>query len=132
MQRHVYRRRGAVSQPQPPRRHVCARTVLIRCYVCARRLDLQHNQDGFLVSFEPLLDKYAVLLSRGTRRFHPEGGGDRSVPLAHHHKRGIVLPLAISPKGGWINFYVSTVAGCSSMLRVNRSVSWAGGDCARP
>ena len=38
----------------------------------------------FLISFEPLLDKYAVLLARGTRRYHGGQGADKAVPLAHH------------------------------------------------
>ena len=83
------------------------------------------HDTNFLISFEPLLEKYAVLLARGTPRFHPEGGGDRSVPLAHHHRRGVVLPIAVSPQGGAVgSFKVSTRAGCSSMLPVVNSTSW--------
>jgi FkbM family methyltransferase len=96
------------------------------------RMDDPHLQDTFLISFEPLLEKYAVLLARGTNRFHPQGGGDRSVPLAHHHQRGVVLPLAVSPQGGQIDFKVSDQAGCSSMLTLNQSAVWAGdGGCLR-
>ena len=81
---------------------------------------------AFLIAFEPLLDKYAVLLARGTARYHGSDARDRSVPLAHHHKRGVVLPLAVSPSGGMLPFYVSDVAGCSSMLPRNSSAdSWA-------
>ena len=86
-------------------------------------LRAEHNK--FLVSFEPLLEKYAVLLARGTPRFHPQGGGDRSVPLGYHHRTGVVLPIAVSPHGGAIaDFKVSTRAGCSSMLSVVNSTTW--------
>ena len=78
---------------------------------------------SFLISFEPLVDKYAVLLGRGTARFHGRTT-DRSVPLGHHHARGVVLPFALSPRGGPTSFHVSKIAGCSSYLdRTDRS--WA-------
>ena len=35
------------------------------------------------------------------------------------HRRGVVLPLAVSPTGGPINFTVGHIAGCSSMLPVH-------------
>lgn len=74
--------------------------------------------NSFLLSFEPLVDKYALLLAKGTRRFvgHKRDAG---VPLGRHHQRGIVLPLAVSPAGGAINFTVSRVAGCSSMAQIH-------------
>lgn len=85
---------------------------------------LPYDKSAFLIAFEPLLDKYAVLLARGTPRYHHVGGGDRAVPLGHHHQRGVVLPLAVSAKGGPVRFTVSNVAGCSSMLSLNRSTAW--------
>lgn len=90
-------------------------------------LPLDHHRRSFLIAFEPLLDKYAVLLARGTRRWYGDQGGDRSVPLAHHHQRGVVLPLAVSPRGGQVAFHVSPTAGCSSMLRMRSDASgtWA-------
>ena len=54
----------------------------------------QDYRDAFLLSFEPLMDKYAVLASRGTRRMAK--GADRAVPVGHHHTRGVVLPIAVS------------------------------------
>ena len=62
------------------------------------RLDRPADATAFLLSFEPLLDKYAVLLHRGTTRYHG-GKGDMAVPLAHHHRRGVVLPLGVSAHG---------------------------------
>jgi hypothetical protein len=85
---------------------------------------LPRHPDAFLLSFEPLLDKYAVLLSRGTRRAHGDLK-DKSTPLGHHAARAVVLPLAISPHGGPVAFRVHRTAGCSSMLPVNRAATWA-------
>ena len=85
---------------------------------------LSHDPSGFLVAFEPLLDKYAVLLARGTARYHQQQK-DMAVPLGHHHPRGVVLPLAVSTDGGRVDdFKVSSVAGCSSMLEVNQTTQW--------
>ena len=67
-----------------------------------------------MIAFEPLLDKYAVVLARGTRRYH-KSQIDMAVPLARHHKRGILLPLALSPTGGPVNLTVMERAGCSSI-----------------
>ena len=85
---------------------------------------LPSDPSAFLISFEPLLDKFAVLLSRGTARFHG-AQRDRAVRLGFHHRRGVVLPLAVTPHGGPVaDFKVSVVAGCSSVLAVNQSTSW--------
>ena len=72
---------------------------------------------AFVLTFEPLLDKYAVLLARGTKRFHGAGSLDQAVPLAHHHQRGVVLPIAVSPAHGsrMATINVSRIAGCSSL-----------------
>ena len=61
---------------------------------------LDRDPHAFLISFEPLLDKYATLLARGGPRHNGRGVLDRAVPLGHHHPRGIVLPIAISPGTG--------------------------------
>ena len=79
---------------------------------------------AFLIAFEPLLDKYAVLLARGTKRYHGTKA-DRSVPLAHHHERGVVLPLAVAGTAGMHNFSVASIAGCSSLSTVNVHAGWA-------
>ncbi|KAJ1624294.1 hypothetical protein T492DRAFT_273514 [Pavlovales sp. CCMP2436] len=49
---------------------------------------------------------------------------DRSVPLAHHHPRAVILPLAVSEAGGSLTFTVSDVAGCSSLRKVNPGSKW--------
>lgn len=74
---------------------------------------------SFLISFEPLLDKYAILLAKGTKRYH-KLAKDRAVPIGHHHQRGVALPFAISEHGGKMEFHVSNVAGCSSLLNVKK------------
>ena len=65
-----------------------------------------------------MVDKYALLLAKGTKRF-VGSKKDIAVPLGRHHKRGVVLPFAISPVGGDINFTVSAVSGCSSMAQIH-------------
>jgi hypothetical protein len=90
---------------------------------------LPREPHGFLLAFEPLLDKFAVLLSRGTRRYHANAT-DQAVPLGHHHPRGIVLPLAVSERGGPVTFTVGSVAGCSSLRTVNTASRW-GHHCKR-
>ena len=82
------------------------------------------HPNGFLVSFEPALDKYAVLLARGTERSWKKVK-DRSVGIGQHHSRGLVLPIAISPAGGPVPFTVHRVAGCNSMLPFNKNAWWA-------
>ena len=85
---------------------------------------LGKHPKAFLLAFEPLLDKYAVLLSRGTERYHGMRK-DRAVPLGHHHERAVVLPLAVSEKGGMQNISVSNMAGCSSLVPMNPRMRWA-------
>lgn len=77
-----------------------------------------HFPNSFLLSFEPLVDKYALLLAKGTKRF-VGSKKDIAVPLGRHHQRGVVLPFAVSPAGGDINFTVSAVSGCSSMAQIH-------------
>lgn len=89
----------------------------------------KHNHT-FLLSFEPLIDKYAILLARGTKRFHGEAK-DRSVPLGQHHQRGVVLPFAVTPHGGPIDFSVGMVAGCSSMLPIANARAAAAAWCGQ-
>ena len=85
--------------------------------------ELHRDPSGFLISFEPLLDKYAVLLARGTERYHG-ATRDRAVPLGHHHQRAVILPIAVTEQGGPVNFSVSAVAGCSSVLEMNAQTDW--------
>ena len=71
-----------------------------------------------------MVDKWAILLARGTPRYFGEGSVDQAVPLGHHHQRGVVLPMAITERGGPVTFNVGSVAGCSSVLAVNTSTTW--------
>ena len=93
---------------------------------------LDKRRGAFLVSFEPMLDKYAVLLSRGSQRLidpslPPPGGRhttrrqgqDQAIPLGRHHDRGVVLPLAVSQQGGPSPMRITKVAGCSSLSAPN-------------
>ncbi|KOO33791.1 hypothetical protein Ctob_014516 [Chrysochromulina tobinii] len=91
--------------------------------------ELAKYNDSFLISFEPLLDKYARLLERGNIRYNRQQV-DRATPLGHHHARGVVLPLAVSAraKPKLATFNVSRIAGCSSLLRFNEKTSW-GREC---
>ena len=73
---------------------------------------------AFLVSCEPLIDKYARGLARLEHR-----GGDLFQPLGMHHTRGIILPVAVGPvvsaagerDGEARTFHVAKNAGCSSL-----------------
>lgn len=69
------------------------------------------DPSAFLISFEPLLDKYASLLARNSRP-------DTLTALGHHHPRGIVLPFAVSADANAIReFKISgTTDGCASLL----------------
>ena len=84
-----------------------------------------HPRD-FLVSFEPMLDKYAELLAKGNGRFN-HGRSDRAVPLGHHHRRGIVLPMAVSVDGGPKEISIRKAAGCTSLNTLDTSVAGAKG-----
>lgn len=55
---------------------------------------LPFRPNAFLITFEPILDKYATLLARGS------AGSDAKTKLGAHHKRGIVLPIAVSSSEG--------------------------------
>lgn len=90
-------------------------------------LDL--DPEAFLLSFEPMLDKWAVLAARGTSRYHGERK-DLAVPLGHHHRRGHVLPLAVSTSRGATTMHISRIAGCSS-LRASRRGGEKDSECRR-
>lgn len=66
---------------------------------------LNRDPTAFLVSLEPLLEKYAVLLARGDQMYH---GSKRNMasPLGRHHRRGVVLPVAVAPSAGMRTFHV--------------------------
>lgn len=69
------------------------------------------NADAFVLTFEPLLDKYGSLLARNS-------APDTYSPLGFHHPRGIVLPMAIASGEpfAWRSLRVHDVDGCSSLL----------------
>ena len=77
---------------------------------------------AFLISAEPLLDKYARAVGR---RAPASEVRDATEPLSRHHDRGIVLPIAIGPApaaGRTARF--NTHGGCSSLLSVRRNASF--------
>lgn len=107
---------------------------------------MRHRKSAFLVAFEPLLDKFAVLLARGSHRLHNSAdygsmaasAWDRrikanlAVPVGVFHKRGMVLPFAILPDGGSTRqMTVAKIAGCSSLRRINEHAKW-GALCHTP
>ena len=80
---------------------------------------LPHYPSGFLVSLEPMLDKYARGLAR-----QPRWAGDTWQPLGQHHKRGFVLPFAVSPDAGVVTLNAGANSGCSSVLPTARNASF--------
>ena len=73
------------------------------------------KEKAFLFSFEPLLDKYALLLAKGDARYNGRKN-DQFQPLGHHHPRGLVLPIAVAPQNGVLPINVSQLSGCSSIV----------------
>ena len=90
---------------------------------------LPHHPQALSLSFEPLLDKYAFHVGNASAEFHGKNAMDLGVPLGHASRRSIVLPLAISEDGGVQTIYVSPVAGCSSLAKVNSRGTWANAKC---
>ena len=80
-------------------------------------LKKEHFKQHFVMSFEPLLDKYAANLAIG-----------RSIlrsPLGRHHARGTMLPFAVGPTEGMLEFQVSDTDGCASLLNfTGKSPDW--------
>ena len=67
---------------------------------------LPRQPHAFLVAFEPLVDKWSLMLARNARA--------RVVgELGWHNARGIILPFAVSDRAGVVPFYVSHADGCS-------------------
>ena len=77
---------------------------------------LPQDKGAFLVTAEPIIDKYARALAR-----QRGWSGDKFQPLGHHHPRGLVLPVAVGPArlAGVQQFHVGLNAGCSSVLKVD-------------
>ena len=83
---------------------------------------LPRDPFAFSLSFEPMIDKYASILAQASREYE---GRDRSVSLGQLGSgRGVVLPIAVSPRGGTFDFHVAQQAGCSSLLEHNRNSTW--------
>ena len=88
---------------------------------------------AFLVSCEPLVDKY----SRGLARH--KSTGDLFQPLGMHHARGLILPLAIGPvslaEGEARTFNIPINSGCASLDEATRPLKGRhtyGYQCGRP
>tara|TARA_B110001452_G_scaffold261682_1_gene260758 strand:- start:369 stop:1397 length:1029 start_codon:yes stop_codon:yes gene_type:complete len=77
----------------------------------------------FVVSFEPLLDKYASNLAGRSKAV-------MRATLGHHHRRGVILPFAVGPTQGVFDLQVSDIDGCSSLL--NFTAPPQGKKSARP
>lgn len=79
---------------------------------------LPQPADRWLLSLEPLSDKYARGLAR-----NGQGGGDHFQPLGHHHARGLIVPFAVgdvpTEGGAMKTINVGLNAGCSSLLPIN-------------
>jgi FkbM family methyltransferase len=74
---------------------------------------LPRRPDAFLIAFEPLIDKWSLMLARHSRA--------RVVgELGWHNSRGIILPFAVSDRSGVVPFYVSPRDGCSSLRKTHR------------
>ena len=80
----------------------------------------------FLLTFEPILDKYAALLARASKP-------DTKVPgsrLGFHHDRGLVLPYAIGSEDGHATFHLDgEMDGCASLLEGRNNLVVAGRTC---
>ena len=65
----------------------------------------------FLLTFEPLLDKFASLMARNSKP-------DTRASLGYHHPRGMVLPFAVSGESNAVaEFKISgRTDGCASLL----------------
>lgn len=91
---------------------------------------------AFLITFEPLIDKYAQLLTR-----YDGGQADHRRQLGLQHEHGLVLPFAVGCSGS-AAFHVAQVDGCSSVLPMRGSAfgadpksakwpAWVKDDCAK-
>ena len=54
---------------------------------------------------------------------------DRAVPLGHFSPNAVVLPIAVSVRGGPVVLTVTKTAGYSSLLPLNANNSAWGGQC---
>ena len=63
---------------------------------------------AFVLTFEPLVDKWGWLLQRNAEQ-------DRISPPGRQHRRGLALPMAVGCEGR-ATFHVPDIDGCSSVL----------------
>ena len=71
---------------------------------------LSKRPTAYLLTFEPILDKYGTLLSRNSKP-------DAKTPLGHHHLRGVVFPMAVSSEEGFATLHMDgRLDGCASLL----------------
>ena len=92
---------------------------------------LPKRPTAFLVAFEPLVDKWALVASRGVR-------SRVAGRLGWHHERGVLLPFAVAEHEGVVPFHVSPRDGCSSLRKVHvpqhggwKSSGFIRGACAK-
>ena len=83
------------------------------------------SENDFLISFEPLLDKYAMLLSE-----YKADVTERR-PLGFQHQRGLVFPFAVGCEARYASFSVTNYDMCSSVmpLSTDRSGAWWPPEC---
>jgi len=91
--------------------------------------------DAFLITAEPLVDKWA----RGIgRRVKANSVQDSYEPLSRHHQRGIILPIAVSPtsnpQGESKTFYVGGAQAAHRCLTslTRPSLGTGAAKCASP
>ena len=97
---------------------------------------LSQEPHVLLVSFEPLLDKYATYLSiqnRGSSgRDAITSASQTSPPIGWSVPgRAVVLPYAVGSSEDYADFHVAKTDGCSSMLPINNSMKKWSGDGSR-
>jgi len=76
--------------------------------------ELKLDKNAFYIGFEPLLNQYSNLISKYNSK--PDSYGE----LGKIHDRGYLLPIAIAESNGYIDFNVSPVDGCSSVLKTQQ------------
>ena len=73
---------------------------------------LPKHPGAFLVAFEPLVDKWSMMIARNSR-------SRIAGKLGWHNPRGVILPFAVSDKSGVVPFYISPRDGCSSLRKTH-------------
>lgn len=76
-------------------------------------IPLSSHPDAYLITFEPILDKYAAIMLRYA------GRSDTLFPLGHQHDRGVILPFAVSTEEAYADFRLAATDGCSSLMEFN-------------